>query len=161
VIAGAAIPLLACPEAGEVREDVRVQVEGVGLDPNDSPVVLLAEVDGSRWLPIWIGTNEARAIARQIEAIETPRPDTHDLARRMLDGLQGELERVVVTDLRSGTYYATITLRSGTRRVEIDSRPSDAIAIALRTGSPIFVRERLLTSAGTSPAPASATGSAI
>jgi bifunctional DNase/RNase len=122
-----------------------VRVEGVGIDTNDQPVVVLEEVGGTRWLPIWIGSPEARAIARQIEAVATPRPDTHDLARRMLDGLHGELERVVVTDLRSGTYYATLSLRTGGRRVEIDARPSDAIAIALRTDSPIFVREPLLT----------------
>ena len=144
-LAAVAVAILACAEVDPPHRDVRVHVEGVGIDANDVPVVLLEEVGGTRWLPIWIGDSEARSIARKIESIESPRPDTHDLARRLLEGLGGAMERVVVTDLRSGTYYATITLRVGARRVEIDSRPSDAIAIALRMGSPIFVREPLLT----------------
>jgi bifunctional DNase/RNase len=135
---------LACTSGDrESEHDVRVRVERVGLDANDLPVLLLEEDGGSRWLPIWIGSAEAQSIAAQIEALDSPRPNSHDLARSVIDGLRGEVERVVVTDLDAGTYYATLTLRSGSRRVEIDARPSDAVAIALRTGAPIFVRERL------------------
>jgi uncharacterized protein len=138
----------ACAESQEPGElDVQVRVERIGLDANDLPVMLLREHDGGRWLPIWIGPAEAQSIAAEIEDRESPRPNAHDLARRVIEGLHGELERVVVTDLRSGTYYATITLRSSGRRVEIDSRPSDAVAIALRTGAPIFVRARLFAEA--------------
>ena len=134
----------ACAPAERAPDhDVAVRVERVGLDANDMPVVLLEEKDGSRWLAIWIGSAEAQSIAISIEALDSPRPNSHDLARSVIDELHGKLERVVVTDLRDSTYYATLTIRSGSRRVEIDARPSDAIAIALRTGAPIFVRDHL------------------
>ena len=123
--------------------EVAVRVERVGLDANGLPVVLLAEKTGSRWLAIWIGSAEAQSIAISIEALASPRPNSHDLARSVIAGLHGEVERAVVTDLREGTYYATLALRAGDRRVEIDARPSDAIAIALRSGAPIFVRDQL------------------
>jgi bifunctional DNase/RNase len=139
---------LACGEPGR-EHDVAVRVERVGLDANDLPVVLLEERDGSRWVAIWIGTAEAESIAMSIESIASPRPNTHDLARSLIDGLRGEVERVVVTDLRGGTYYATLALRTGRRHVEIDARPSDAIAIALRTDAPIFVRDHLFERAET------------
>ena len=148
---------LACQPGGTADEhDVAVRVERVGLDANDSPVVLLEESEGPRWLAIWIGTAEAQSIAIQIESLASPRPNSHDLARSVIDGLRGEVERVVVTDLRAGTYYATLTLRSGNRRIDIDARPSDAIAIALRMGAPIFVRDHLFEEsqrAGASPDP--------
>ena len=86
-----------------------------------------------------------------IESIASPRPNSHDLARSVIDGLRGEVERVVVTDLRGGTYYATLALRSGGRRVEIDARPSDAIAIALRARAPIFVRDHLFEASRDAP----------
>ncbi len=140
----AAVVACSAPEGGAER-DIAVRVERVGLDANDLPVVVLEERDGSRWLPIWIGSAEASSIALQIESVQTPRPNTHDLANRLISGLEGEVERAVVDDLRDGTYYATLMLRSHGRRIEIDSRPSDAIAIALRAGAPIFVRERLFT----------------
>ena len=123
--------------------DVAVSVQRVGLDANDMPVVLLEEKDGARWLAIWIGSAEAQSIAISIEEIESPRPNSHDLARRVIDELHGRVERVVVTDLRESTYYATLTIESDGHNVEIDARPSDAIAIALRTGAPIFVRDHL------------------
>jgi bifunctional DNase/RNase len=135
---------LACARSGPTSEhDVAVRVERVGLDANDLPVVLLEERSGSRWLAIWIGTAEAESIALSIESIASPRPNSHDLARSVIDGLHGEVERVVVTDLRNGTYYATLALRAGQQHVEIDARPSDAIAIALRARAPIFVRDHL------------------
>jgi bifunctional DNase/RNase len=135
---------LACaPGERETDHDVAVRVERVGLDANDMPVVLLEEKDGTRWLAIWIGSAEAQSIAIEMEELDSPRPNSHDLARRVIDGLHGKLERVVVTDLRDSTYYATLTIRSDGGNVEIDARPSDAIAIALRTGAPIFVRDHL------------------
>ncbi len=137
------LPLACSPGDGTSAHDVPVRVERVGVDARDMPVLLLEERGGSRWLPIWIGSAEAHSIATVIEALASPRPNSHDLARSVIDGLRGEVVRVVVTDLRAGTYYATLTLRSGSRRVEIDARPSDAVAIALRTGAPIFVRDRL------------------
>ena len=124
--------------------DVAVRVERVGLDANDLPVVLLGERGGPRWLAIWIGSAEAESIAMSIEEVAMPRPNSHDLARSVIDELRAQVERVVVTELRGGTYYATLALRTGSRRVEIDARPSDAIAIALRSHAPIFVRDHLL-----------------
>ena len=144
---GLALASCACACAPAERapdHDVAVRVERVGLDANDMPVVLLEEQEGSRWLAIWIGPAEAQSIAIEIEELESPRPNSHDLARSVIDELHGKLERVVVTELRDTTYYATLTIRSGGRNVEIDARPSDAIAIALRTGAPIFVRDHLL-----------------
>jgi bifunctional DNase/RNase len=133
--------------------EIAVRVERVGLDAHDLPVVLLEEKDGSRWLAIWIGSAEAQSIAMSMEDVASPRPNTHDLARNVIAGLHGEVERVVVTDLRGGTYYATLAIRADDRRVEIDSRPSDAIAIALRTGAPIFVRDHLFEHAELPGAP--------
>jgi bifunctional DNase/RNase len=150
---------LACGEPPGSEHDVAVRVERVGLDANDLPVVLLEERGGSRWVAIWIGTAEAESIALSIESIASPRPNSHDLARDVIDGLRGEVERVVVTDLRGGTYYATLALRTGRRRVEIDARPSDAIAIALRARAPIFVRDHLFEHAETAGAKGSATPS--
>ena len=147
-----AVLTTACsPGAPDPEAEVRVSVEHVGLDANDLPVVLLEEDGGERWLPIWIGEAEARSIALEIEHRESPRPNTHDLAQRLISGLRGAVERVVVTELRAGTYYATLTLTSGGQRVEIDSRPSDAIAIALRADAPIFVRSHLFEEANRLP----------
>ena len=116
----------------------------VALDPRtNSPVIVLQENDGTRKLPIWIGFAEARSIAAELEQVEPVRPNTHDLAKRILVGLEGKLERVVVTDLREGTYFAVLQVRTENGLVEIDSRPSDAIAIALRVSAPIFVRNWL------------------
>ena len=129
----------AAPEA----EDVAVEVVGVQADAANNLVLLLEESDGERVLPIWIGIAEAQSIAAHLEQIEFPRPNTHDLANRLLQGLGAKLERVVVTELRGNTYYALIMIRRGGDRVEIDSRPSDAIAIALRARVPIFVREEI------------------
>jgi bifunctional DNase/RNase len=146
-----ALPLLACSSEPVVRADtaeIAMHVRGVGIDPvSDSPVVVLEEDDGERALPIWIGVAEARSIAREMEEIVAPRPNTHDLTKRLLMGLEADVERVVVTELLEGTYYALLVVRDGRRRIEIDARPSDAIAIALRVQAPVFVREALLTEA--------------
>jgi len=95
-------------------------------------------------LPIWIGAAEARSIAVEMEQKPALRPNTHDLATRLIQSLEGEIVRVVVTELRNGTYFATIVLLSRDEIVDVDARPSDAIAIALRVGAPIFVRASLL-----------------
>jgi bifunctional DNase/RNase len=137
---------LACQgdDDGPKPGDVEVRVGVVGLDPRtDSPVVVLRERDGERSLPIWIGTAEARSIAIQLEELELPRPNTHDLAQRLLASLDARLDRTVVTDLQRGTYFAVMVVRTGDRQLEIDARPSDAIAIALRMGAPLYVREGL------------------
>jgi bifunctional DNase/RNase len=137
--------LTACgDEANEASTpEVRVRVDRVVIDENDAPVLVLEEEAGTRWLPIWIGSAEARSIALEMEALHSPRPNSHDLARDVIHGLDAEVARVVVTELRDGTYYATLQLRTGGRMVRIDARPSDAIAIALRAHAPIFVREPL------------------
>ena len=107
-------------------------------------VVTLEEVEGQRLIPIWIGVNEGNAIGLKLQGEQLPRPMTHDLMSTMLDSLSVKVERIVVSDLRDGTYYAVITLNNGTRRLEIDSRPSDAMALAVRTSTPIYVDEKVL-----------------
>lgn len=127
-----------------VASDVAVDVASVAFDPRaQSPVLILTERQGTRRLPIWIGAAEARSIAQRLDDVSLPRPNTHDLARRLVEGLDGVVQRVTVTDLRDGTYYAVIALQRNGRDVEIDARPSDAIALALRAAAPVFVREKL------------------
>jgi bifunctional DNase/RNase len=140
-----ALALSACgDQAGDSAEpEVKVRVDRVVIDENDSPVLVLEEEAGTRWLPIWIGSAEARSIALEMEALHPPRPNSHDLARDVIRGLDAEVERVVVTELRDGTYYASLQLMRAGQLVRIDARPSDAIAIALRAHAPIFVREPL------------------
>jgi bifunctional DNase/RNase len=132
----------------DAARDVRVRVDRIAIDDNDVPVVVLEEEGGTRWLPIWIGTAEARSIALEMEARSSPRPNAHDLARSLIRGLDASVARVVVTELRDGTYYAILGIALGDRVVEIDARPSDAIAIGLRDGAPIFVREGLFDRGG-------------
>jgi len=98
-------------------------------------------------LPIWVGIFEANAIALQMENVQTPRPMTHDLLKNVIDDLNAAVERIVVCELKDNTFYATIHLRSGVGQVTIDARPSDAIALALRTSSPIYVEETVLQTA--------------
>ena len=107
-------------------------------------VVTLEEVGGQRLIPIWIGINEGNAIGLKLQGEQLPRPMTHDLMSNMLETLSVKVERVVVTDLKDGTYYAAITLLQGVRRFDVDSRPSDAMALAVRTSTPIFVDEKVL-----------------
>jgi bifunctional DNase/RNase len=123
----------------------------VALDrASGAPVVVLEESGGDRSLPIWIGIAEAQSIASEMENHKPPRPNTHDLAKRLIDRLEGALQRVVVTDLRDGTYYAVLILAVNGEVIEVDARPSDAIAIALRCGAPVFVREMLFEEASRS-----------
>jgi bifunctional DNase/RNase len=133
-------------------------IKGLMVDPvTNMPIVILREKDGERVLPIWVGIFEANAIALQIENISTPRPMTHDLLRNVIHDLNGKVERVVVSDLKETTFYALIYLNVGGEHVAVDARPSDAIALALRTQAPIFVEDRVIDSAKSvdfSPEPA-------
>jgi bifunctional DNase/RNase len=126
--------------------EVEVEVRSVGFDnASRSPVVVLQDHNRKVALPIWIGPAEAQSIAMHMEGIAPPRPMTHDLIKTMLEGAGVELDRVVITELRGSTYYASIHLHTGRQGVEIDSRPSDAIALAVRFKRPIFVATSLLT----------------
>ncbi len=128
--------------------EIRVRVGSLAVDTaSNSPVVILEEMEGARTLPIWIGLGEARSIAAELEREHPIRPNTHDLAKRLVDRLDGVVERVVVTELNGGIYYALIVLRAGERTLQVDARPSDAIALALRYGAPVFVAESLFETA--------------
>ena len=135
---------------GSGEPEVAVRLDRVVIDDHDSPVIVLEEEGGSRWLPIWIGPAEAHSIALQIEQQRLPRPNTHDLACSVIHLLKGRVSSVVVTELRGGTYYALLKLDVDGESVEVDARPSDAIAIALRDDAPIFVREGLFRQADAS-----------
>jgi len=122
-----------------------MSVGGLTLDPvTKTPIVILKDADNKLNLPIWIGLLEATAIATELEGIRMARPMTHDLLRAMIEELGGSLECIEITDLRENTYYAVIHLRIGSEQRAIDSRPSDAISLALRTKSPIYVAKRVL-----------------
>jgi len=128
---------------------VEMKVQGIFFDSetNQSIVVLKEEATG-RTLPIWVGLFEANAITMGIEHTWTPRPMTHDLIRNIIEGMNAKVQQITVNDLRSNTFYAVILLEVAGHKVEIDSRPSDAIALALRVEAPIFVAEKVLDLAG-------------
>ena len=123
-----------------------VYVDSLSLDERtDTPVLILKETNGSgRELPIWIGMTEARSIAMALEEVVLPRPNTHDLIKNLLDGLRGDIQRVVITELRGNTYYAVIEVRLNGETVSVDSRPSDAVAVAIRAGAPLYAADRVL-----------------
>jgi bifunctional DNase/RNase len=122
-----------------------MKVEGLLFDPRSGMyILLLKEIDGSQTLPIWIGKPEADSIALALGKVATPRPLTHDLMKNILKALDVEISRVVVTDIIDNTYYAILYLSDGERELAIDSRPSDAVALALRVNAPIFVEEDIL-----------------
>jgi len=124
---------------------IEMHVQGITLDPmTNMPIVVLKGKETSHVLPIWIGVFEANAIAMQLEGITRPRPMTHDLMNNIIDSLDGIVEYIHIHDLKDNTYYAEITIKTATSQVKIDSRPSDAINIALRSGAPIFVSEEVL-----------------
>jgi uncharacterized protein len=124
-----------------------VKVRGLLVDPtSNSPIVLLKDVGSEAMLPIWVGPYEANSIASEIEKISPQRPMTHDLLRNVINQMGGTVKRVVVTDLRDYTFYAVIEIITAERLVFLDSRPSDAIALALRVDCPIFIREEVLES---------------
>lgn len=116
---------------------------------SNTPVLLLQESEGlGRTLPIFIGAPEATAIAFALQGMDTPRPMTHDLIRDLLDALGANVIRVVITELRTATYFAEIVLRQGERELPVSSRPSDAVAVAVRTGTPLFVADDLMDNEG-------------
>ncbi len=127
---------------------VELTLVGVRIElPTQTPIVLLKERDGERFLPIWIGNVEATAIAYALQGVVTARPLTHDLLKNVLDELAVTVERVVITELKEGTFYANLELTlNGTRHV-VSSRPSDAIALAVRSNTPIFAEEEVLAEA--------------
>ena len=125
-------------------------IKGLMVDPiTNMPIIVLREVDGQRVLPIWVGVFEANAIALQVESVQTPRPMTHDLLRTVISELGGEVERIVVSELKENTFYALLHVRSARGNHAIDARPSDAIALALRAGAGIFVEETVVQNART------------
>ncbi len=127
---------------------VEMTIKGLMIDPiTNMPIIILRDEDGQRILPIWVGVFEANAIALQIENVQTPRPMTHDLLKNVIDDLAGEVERIVVTELRENTFYALIHIRAQERAIAVDARPSDAIALALRTRSPIYVEDEVIEGA--------------
>jgi bifunctional DNase/RNase len=127
---------------------VEMTVKGLTLDPlTNMPIVILKDMDDKRVLPIWIGLFEANAIALELEKIPTPRPMTHDLIRDIISGLDAAVSKIVVNDLKNNTFYAVIHLSLNGSNIVIDSRPSDAIALALRIGAPIYVSTEVVNKA--------------
>jgi bifunctional DNase/RNase len=127
-----------------------MSIKGLMVDPiTNMPIVILKDKLGERVLSIWVGIFEANAIALQIENVSTPRPMTHDLLRNVITDLDGSVDRIVVSDLKDNTFFAIIHLTVRGERIAIDARPSDAIALALRTRSPILVEESVIDNAKT------------
>ena len=124
---------------------IEMSIKGLMVDPiSNMPIVILRDKEGAKTLPIWVGMFEANAIALQIENISTPRPMTHDLLRNVIHDLKASVQKVVVCDLQENTFYALIYLSLNGDTVAIDARPSDAIALALRTKAPIYVEETVI-----------------
>ncbi|GAK52481.1 hypothetical protein U14_03732 [Candidatus Moduliflexus flocculans] len=127
---------------------IEMVVKGLTLDPlTNMPIVILKDVEEKRVLPIWIGLFEANAIALELEKITTPRPMTHDLMRDLIVGLDAQVTKIVVNDLKNSTFYAVIHLSMNGNQVVVDSRPSDAIALALRSNAPIYVSSEVVNKA--------------
>jgi uncharacterized protein len=127
---------------------IRMIVRGIALDPiTNMPIIILKDQEEKRALPIWVGIFEANAIALEMEKIATPRPMTHDLIKNILDGLGATVQQIVVNDLNDNTFFAVIEVSYDGNVVNIDSRPSDAIALALRVNAPIFVTEKVVSKA--------------
>ena len=124
---------------------VEMKVEGLLFDPRSNMyILLLKEVNGAGTLPIWIGKPEADSIALALGKVATPRPLTHDLVKNIVDGLRVRIVRIVVTEISDNTYYALICLNDGGKETLVDSRPSDAVAVALRASAPIFVEDSIM-----------------
>jgi uncharacterized protein len=125
--------------------EVEMKIRGLMMDPvTNMPIVILKDVAGESVLPIWVGIYEANAIALEIEKVTTPRPMTHDLIKNLLTGLDTHVHKVVVSELREDTFYAVIWLERDGRVISVDSRPSDALALALRLDCPIYVEDDVL-----------------
>ncbi len=128
--------------------ELEMKIKGLMIDPiTNMPIIILRDPTSSAVLPIWVGIFEANAIALQIEKIATPRPMTHDLLKSTITGLKATVDKVLITDLKDNTFYALIFLTREGITLPIDSRPSDAIALALRTGSPIYVNTDVIEKA--------------
>ena len=124
---------------------VEMKIKGLMIDPvSNMPIIILKNADGDAVLPIWVGIFEANAIATQLEEIVSPRPMTHDLLKNVIEELQARIRRVVITDLRENTFFAKIHLDRSGEDLAVDSRPSDAMALALRAQAPIFVEQDVL-----------------
>jgi len=133
--------------------EIEMKIRGLMMDPvTQLPIVILKDLDSETLLPIWVGVYEANAIALEMEKVAVPRPMTHDLIRNVLNGLDAVVHRVVVTELRADTFYAVIWLERNGKIISIDSRPSDALALALRADCPIFVDEEVIKSSKTTNA---------
>jgi uncharacterized protein len=127
---------------------IEMTIKGLMVDPiTNMPIIILRDEAGQRVLPIWVGIFEANAIALQIENVATPRPMTHDLLRNVIEDLRAAVQKVVVCDLKDNTFYALIYLQAAGETVAVDARPSDAIALALRTKAPIFVEDHVIDNA--------------
>ena len=125
--------------------EVEMKIRGLMMDPvTNMPIVVLKDINGNAILPIWVGIYEANAIALEIEKVATPRPMTHDLIKVLLHGLETGIRKVVVSELRDDTFYAVIWLEKNGDLISVDSRPSDALALALRLDCPIYVDESVL-----------------
>src|SRR2546425_4569648 len=145
------VRLTAAPPAPRLRAmQIEMSIKGLMVDPiTNMPIVILRDKDGQRVLPIWVGIIEANANALQIENVSTPRPMTHDLLRNVIQDLKASVQKVVVCDLQENTFYALIYLALNGDTLAIDARPSDAIALALRTRAPIFVEDSVIDNAKT------------
>ena len=127
---------------------IEMSIKGLMVDPiTNTPIVILRDKEGQKVLPIWVGIFEANAIALQIENVATPRPMTHDLLRNVIEDLQASVQKIIVCDLQENTFYALIYLSLNGDTLAIDARPSDAIALALRTRTPIFVEDSVIDNA--------------
>src|SRR6204780_1853279 len=125
--------------------EVEMKIRGLMMDPvSNMPIVILKDINGATVLPIWVGVFEANAIALEIEKVATPRPMTHDLIKNVLTGLDAIVHKVVGSDLKDSSFYAVIWLEREGHVVSVDSRPSDALALALRVDCPIFVEDEVL-----------------
>lgn len=139
--------------------EVEMKIRGLMLDPvTNTPIVILKDSGSDTVLPIWVGVFEANAIALEIEKVSTPRPMTHDLIKNVLTGLDAHVHKVVVTELKEDTFYAVIWMEREGRIISVDSRPSDALALALRVDCPIFVDDEVLKTSKKATASAEATG---
>ena len=129
---------------------LEMKVRGLALDPlSNMPIIILKDEEDKRSLPIWVGIFEANAIALELEKIATPRPMTHDLIKNILETLEARVLKVVVTDLKENTFFAVLHVQLGETEYTVDSRPSDAIALALRVAAPIYVDEDVVRKAKT------------
>ena len=127
--------------------EIEMKIRGLMVDPvTNTPIVILRDSSGNSILPIWVGVYEANAIALEIEKVSTPRPMTHDLIRNLLTGVEAKVSKVVVSELKDETFYAVIWLEKDGQVISVDSRPSDALALALRLDCPIYVEEQVLAS---------------